>query len=204
MSEEVRGRVEDIMKEYVGTNWFHNYTKEKAPGDPSTQRYITEFKIESIDVIDGLEMATISVKGAAFMIHQIRRMVAMAIVTYNARLGPSYIVRSMEKDEKVGIPTAPPTGLLLKQLVFGFYQKKVEALRRSKQPGWKELEDLTFEKSQGKMDAMHMRIKAEIMSQEAAGRVMACWVRSLPHIVSRYTGINMYEKLAKGQETGSA
>eukprot|EP01064_Diplonema_japonicum_P003391 TRINITY_DN12194_c0_g2_i1.p1 TRINITY_DN12194_c0_g2~~TRINITY_DN12194_c0_g2_i1.p1 ORF type:complete len:420 (+),score=123.62 TRINITY_DN12194_c0_g2_i1:63-1322(+) len=199
LTDTARARVDKILAEYVGTNWFHNYTKDKPLGDPSAQRYVTEFKIDSIDVIDGMEVATITVKGAAFMIHQIRRMIAMALVTYNAKLGPEYIVKSLLKDTKLGVPTAPPTGLLLRQLIFDFYHKKVSSMRQWGQFGADKLQTLDFKSSEPLMESMHMMIKEEIMLQEKSGRVMACWIRSLPNIIMRYTGINIYEKLAAAE-----
>ena len=197
MTEETRTGVDQVLGEFVGTNWFQNYTKGKQLGDPSCQRYITEFKIARIDMVDGIEVATISVKGAAFLLHQIRRMVAMGIIAWNAKLGPSFIQKSVQKDARIPIPTAPPTGLLLERLLFDHYHAKLDVLKNSKQAGTETLRHLSFPECSDQMEDMHAGIRKEIMSQERSGRVMACWIRSLPHITKCYLGIDMHQECLK-------
>eukprot|EP01060_Flectonema_neradi_P001003 TRINITY_DN1058_c1_g1_i1.p1 TRINITY_DN1058_c1_g1~~TRINITY_DN1058_c1_g1_i1.p1 ORF type:complete len:465 (+),score=94.70 TRINITY_DN1058_c1_g1_i1:39-1397(+) len=200
MSDATREGVDQVLSQFVGTNWFQNYTKGKQLGDPSCQRYITEFKIMRVDIVDGIEVATISVKGAAFLLHQIRRMVAMGIIAWNAKLGPSFIQKSVQKDSRIPIPTAPPTGLLLERLLFDHYHSKLDALKSSKQAGTESLRHLTFPECADQMEGMHAAIRTEIMSQERSGRVMACWIRSLPHISKCYLDINMHEECLKKRE----
>ena len=200
LTDAVRAKVDEVLEEYVGTHCYHNYTRDKMPGDPSAQRYITEFKIERVEVLNGIEVATVSVKGSAFLMHQIRRMIGMAIGVYNAKLGPEYIRRSISRDHRQNVPTAPPTGLLLSRLLYETYDKKLAQLKSNKSPGSDVLSPLDFSAEDAHTEAMALRIRTEIMRQEMEGRVMACWIRTLPHLVNRYLKENIYKRLADLKE----
>eukprot|EP01063_Lacrimia_lanifica_P015965 TRINITY_DN22603_c0_g1_i1.p1 TRINITY_DN22603_c0_g1~~TRINITY_DN22603_c0_g1_i1.p1 ORF type:complete len:490 (+),score=220.03 TRINITY_DN22603_c0_g1_i1:69-1538(+) len=196
IGEATAAEVQRYLDAFIGTQWYHNYTREKPPGDPSSQRYITEFKIHSIEIVNGMEVMTLSVRGAAFLMHQIRRMVGMAIAAFNAKLGPATIKASLEQSSRHGIPTAPPTGLLLFDLFLDFYHKKLEMLQKNNERGSDLLAPLSTEKYQDGMKAMHRAIAVEIMRQEGEQRSMACWLRSLPHLTYKYVKqVNLYESI---------
>ena len=203
MTDKTKDAVNELLSTYLGTHFFHNYTRDKVPGEASAQRYITEFKITHIEVQHGIEVASISVKGAAFMMHQIRRMIGMAICAFNAKLGPDYILRSLGKESKVLVPTAPPTGLLLCKLIYDYYHCKLDHMRKGKSAGVDDLQNLDFEHKAEEMETMFHSIRGEIMRQELEGQVMACWIRSVPHILIKHMKIDIYEQLreCKAKET---
>jgi tRNA pseudouridine38-40 synthase len=79
MSESHMAEVNAVLKLYLGTHNYHNFTSGKKFVDPSAKRYIMSMECGEPFVKDGLEFAVITVKGQSFMLHQIRKMIGMAI-----------------------------------------------------------------------------------------------------------------------------
>ncbi|KAI9659320.1 MAG: tRNA pseudouridine synthase 1 [Bathelium mastoideum] len=149
-------RLQSALNAYEGTRNFYNYTIHKSGHDPSAKRHIKSFKVsptpilrrgralpaedrviaKSAEPADGnvaadedeeTEWLSLKVHGQSFMMHQIRKMVGMAVlaVRCGADAGP-LIRRSYDWDAKLSIPKAPGLGLLLERPVFDSYNRRVE------------------------------------------------------------------------------
>ena len=70
----------DILKAYKGTNNFHNFTIGQKFEQPNSKRYILDFTCSEPFVREGLEWVSLRVHGQSFMLHQIRKMVGLAIM----------------------------------------------------------------------------------------------------------------------------
>lgn len=117
-------RIQETLDKYVGTKNFYNYTVQKAHSDPSAKRHIKSFKVDSSPVIiNGTEWLSLKVHGQSFMMHQIRKMVAMVALIVRCGCDPQRIVDSYGPT-KIAIPKAPGLGLLLERPVFDGYNKK--------------------------------------------------------------------------------
>ncbi|GLB20285.1 tRNA pseudouridine synthase 1 [Aspergillus tubingensis] len=117
-------RVQEALDKYVGTNNFFNYTIQKTHADPSSKRHIKSFKMaEQPIIINGTEWLSLKVHGQSFMMHQIRKMVAMAAMVVRCGCDPQRIVETYGAN-KIAIPKAPGLGLLLERPVFDSYNKK--------------------------------------------------------------------------------
>ncbi len=126
-----RERVQAALHEYVGTKNFHNYTIQKPFKDPSAKRHIKSFEVNPTHVyVNDTEWLSLKVHGQSFMMHQIRKMVAMA--TLVVRCGTSIErVEQSYGEKKVSIPKAPGLGLLLERPVFDSWNvKAVEEYKR--------------------------------------------------------------------------
>jgi tRNA pseudouridine38-40 synthase len=149
ISDYRRKRVEDALNTYVGTCNFHNYTIQKTFSDPSAKRVIRSFKVGKDPVyINDTEWLSLKVHGQSFMMHQIRKMVAMA--TMIVRCGSTTdVIRDSYGKAPISIPKAPSLGLLLERPVFDSYNTQaVSKFSREK---------IDFDKFQKEMDEFKQR-----------------------------------------------
>lgn len=72
-------RLRYILSKYAGTHNFHNFTARIKPEDPSAKRYILSFEARDIFEVQGMQFVRCQVMGQSFMLHQIRKMIGMAI-----------------------------------------------------------------------------------------------------------------------------
>jgi len=123
-------RIQVALDQYVGTKNFFNYTIQKQHRDPSAKRYIKSFNLNRNPIIiNDTEWLSLKVHGQSFMMHQIRKMVAMAAMVVRCGADPERMKESYE-NTKIAIPKAPGLGLLLERPVFDSYNKKAADLGR--------------------------------------------------------------------------
>jgi tRNA pseudouridine38-40 synthase len=119
-------RLREALSKYVGSNNFHNYTIQKSFRDPSARRFIKTFEISPDPIlINGTEWLSLKVHGQSFMMHQIRKMVAMAVLVVRSGCDLQRIVEAYG-ETRISIPKAPGLGLLLERPVFDNYNKRAE------------------------------------------------------------------------------
>ncbi|EZF36391.1 tRNA pseudouridine(38-40) synthase [Trichophyton interdigitale MR816] len=152
-------RINSALALYVGTKNFHNYTIQKTFRDPSARRLIKSFKISRDPVvINGTEWLSLKVHGQSFMMHQIRKMVAMVALLVRCGADIKRIEESYQ-NSRIPIPKAPGLGLLLERPIFDGYNKKAKDLGR---------ELLDFDKYEKEMDEFKLKeIYQRIFTEEA-------------------------------------
>ncbi|TAQ87714.1 hypothetical protein B7494_g3955 [Chlorociboria aeruginascens] len=144
ISEVRQKRVQEALSAYLGTCNFHNYTIQKTFKDPSAKRVIRSFNVGPKPIIiNDTEWLSLKVHGQSFMMHQIRKMVAMAALV--VRCGsPMSIIKESYGPISLSIPKAPSLGLLLERPIFESYNERaVSDLGREK---------IDFNKYQKEMD----------------------------------------------------
>lgn len=126
IAEKRRLRVQETLNAYLGTKNFHNYTVQKTFSDPSAKRVIRSFNVGPEPVIiNDTEWLSLKVHGQSFMMHQIRKMVAMAALV--VRCGsPLSVMQDSYGEANISIPKAPGLGLLLERPVFDSYNERAE------------------------------------------------------------------------------
>lgn len=126
LPEVRRNRVQAALTAYLGTKNFHNYTIQKPYKDPSAKRVIRSFQVNPKPVyVNDTEWLSLKVHGQSFMMHQIRKMVAMA--TLVVRCGaPIERIEESYGERKISIPKAPGLGLLLERPVFDSYNVRAK------------------------------------------------------------------------------
>ncbi|KAI0480964.1 pseudouridine synthase [Xylariaceae sp. FL0804] len=117
-------QLQEALDQYVGTKNFHNYTVQKPYADPSAKRNIKSFIVNTQPVqINDTEWLSLKVHGQSFMMHQIRKMVGMAVLVTRCAT-PYSVMADSYAETRISIPKAPSLGLLLERPVFENYNKR--------------------------------------------------------------------------------
>ncbi|KAL1864054.1 hypothetical protein VTK73DRAFT_6235 [Phialemonium thermophilum] len=124
VTPERLGKLQQALNLYLGTHNFHNYTVLKSVSDPSAKRHIKSFVVDPTPIqIRDTEWLSIKVHGQSFMMHQIRKMIAMAVMV--TRCGaPLDIITQSYGPRRISIPKAPGLGLMLERPIFDEYNKR--------------------------------------------------------------------------------
>ncbi|KAI0138569.1 pseudouridine synthase [Hypoxylon sp. NC0597] len=117
-------QLQEALDKYKGTNNFHNYTIQKSHSDPSAKRTIRSFVVNPEPIqINDTQWLSLKVHGQSFMMHQIRKMVGMAVLL--TRCGtPLSRIKESYGSTRISIPKAPSLGLLLERPVFENYNRR--------------------------------------------------------------------------------
>jgi len=76
--EVLQDRLNRYLSQYVGSHLYHNFTP-KAKSEASSQRNILSFTASAPFTVDGVMFVSLVVKGQAFLLNQIRKMVGLMI-----------------------------------------------------------------------------------------------------------------------------
>ncbi|KAL4864451.1 hypothetical protein BDV12DRAFT_176114 [Aspergillus spectabilis] len=166
-------QLQTALDKYVGTRNFYNYTIQKTFKDPSAKRHIKSFNLNTKPIIiDGTEWLSLKVHGQSFMMHQIRKMVAMAALIVRCGCDPERITDSYGPT-KLAIPKAPGLGLLLERPVFDAYNKRATELGK---------EPLDFDKYTTVMNEFKQReIYDRIFREEEQSHAFASFFNHIDH-----------------------
>ncbi|KAI4344262.1 hypothetical protein L6164_011509 [Bauhinia variegata] len=171
-SEKERERFNSILKHYVGTHNFHNFTTRTKAEDPAARRFIVSFDANTVVTVEGMEFVKCEVVGQSFMLHQIRKMIGLAVAIMRNCAPESLIDKAMQKDVHINVPTAPEVGLYLDECLFASYNQK-----------WKDShEELSMKAYEKEAEEFKLKyIYSHIASTEQKEGVVALWLHSLNH-----------------------
>ncbi|EDV91085.1 GH16145 [Drosophila grimshawi] len=114
----------ETLKLYEGTKNFHNFTSKKNFLDPSAKRFIMSFTSSApFHSPQGIEFVTLQVKGQSFMLHQIRKMVGLAIAIVRGNTTRITLERALT-EERLDLPMAPGLGLVLDTVHYERYNDR--------------------------------------------------------------------------------
>lgn len=173
LSSESLNRLNSILKLMEGTHNFHNFTSKVKPLDPRAQRYIIKFHCVETFISDGMEFAILEIKGQSFMLHQIRKMVAIAVAVARNIVPEETINEAYKTMDKLEIPIAPSLGLCLCHVHYDHYGRRYGADGLHETLDWKECE-AEVEKFQREYILKHM-VDTEISEQTTLK-----WIANLP------------------------
>lgn len=131
----------EILQKFEGSHSFHNFTvgvNHSLPPRAQAHRYVTKASCDlqtvSLSCLDGEDNATssrwvrINIRGQSFMLHQIRKMISLAILTHNGTVPSDAIEKSLCKETLINIPPAPAVGLFLDCCHFAWYNERHKAV----------------------------------------------------------------------------
>lgn len=121
---ESRQLLQSALKKYEGTHYFHNFTRGLTPGQATAQRFIESFEAHDPVVMDGMEWIPTQVLGQSFLLHQIRKMVSVAIDVGRGAAPLDVMDRALAKDGTMNVHVAPAQGLFLEMSYFGGYNRR--------------------------------------------------------------------------------
>lgn len=168
--EEEKKRFNRILKHYVGSHNFHNFTTRTKAEDPSARRYIISFGADFVVNVEGIDFLKCEIVGQSFMLHQIRKMIGLAVAVMRNCAPESLIETALQKNVNINVPTAPEVGLYLDECIFESYNKK-----------WKDShEELSMKAYEEEAEKFKMKhIFSHIAQTEQKEGVVALWLHSL-------------------------
>lgn len=173
LSPESLDRLNSILKLFEGSHNFHNFTSKVKPLDPRAKRYIISFCCAETFVSNDIEFVVLEVKGQSFMLHQIRKMIAIAVAIARNMIPKETIDEAFKTMDRIEIPLAPSLGLCLCRVHYDHYGKRYGTDGLHETLDWKECEE-EVEKFQKKYILQHM-VDTEISEQTTLK-----WLAGLP------------------------
>lgn len=170
--EKEKVRFNRILNSYVGTHNFHNFTTRIKAEDPSAKRFIISFDAKTTVNVEGIEFVKCEVVGQSFMLHQIRKMIGLAVAIMRNCAPESLIETALQKNVNITVPTAPEVGLYLDECFFTSYNNK-----------WKDThEEVSMKAYEDEAEEFKMKhIYPHIGSTENKEGSVALWLHSLNH-----------------------
>jgi len=121
---EALERLRQALKRYEGTHSFHNYTKGVRADEGRASRYIIEFHADDPVVIDGMEWIPTHVVGQSFLLHQIRKMISVAVDVARSTTPVATLEKALQKDCVTRLNVAPAQGLFLEMSFYQGYNRR--------------------------------------------------------------------------------
>lgn len=114
-----------LLSMYLGTKNFHNFTIKKKASDRSANRHIISFMCQKPFIPDNteVEFARLKITGQSFMMHQIRKMIALVIAVMRGFEDENIIPRAFQ-NEPINIMKAPGLGLVLDNVHYDRYNER--------------------------------------------------------------------------------
>lgn len=172
ITPEVLDGLRNILKLYQGTHNFHNFTARKKAQDASANRYIMDIDCGEPFERNNVEWLLIKIKGQSFMLHQIRKMVGLAMAISRGLVGPDVIARAW-REPRLDVPIAPGLGLVLEEPHYNKYNKRYGSDGIH--------EPLTWEDEKQKIEEFREKfIDSCIIETEIRDKPMLQWLSTLP------------------------
>jgi len=164
-------KVNMILRQYIGSHYFHNYTSGKQPKEPASRRFVQECEISQPFKREGREWCLVRVRGQSFMLHQIRKMIGLMIAIVRGHTGIDTIDQTWG-DSRVDIPLAPGLGLLLDRIHYDRYNKRYSEEGQHQDLDW-EGQDAAVEEFKEKY------IFSNIIKTEVEEEGMQTWIKEV-------------------------
>jgi tRNA U38,U39,U40 pseudouridine synthase TruA len=116
-------KVRDSLQLFEGTRCFHSFTNGKTADDKSITRYIIAFETQDPIILEGMGWIPTRVVGQSLLLHQIRKMVSLAVDVASGSATRATLEHALKSEEKVHVSLAPAQGLFLDMSIFDSYNQ---------------------------------------------------------------------------------
>lgn len=167
-----------ILKNYEGSHCFGNFTEGPVSSKDSLRRQMLSVKcVESVlPPGSGIYYVVVEILGQSFLLHQIRKMIGLALIVYHQHIPKESIQVALSPDVQFATPKAPAEGLLLDKLYFDRYNNRFNNTLEVP------IGDDTFYNSRREFKLHH--IYKHIAMKERHNHVLEAWVKSCKHRMS--------------------
>ena len=125
LSEEESARLLNLFKSYEGTHFFHNFADGKiAHTDGQARRYMMELTLGEPLTLQGVAFVSFRLHGQSFMLHQIRKMIAMVCAVFRGTVPSDAIAKALTLPKVPSIPLAPSCSLTLRRALYANYERR--------------------------------------------------------------------------------
>ena len=104
-----RGR-DRILKYNLGIYKFHNFTTSTIADNPSVWGFTVSFEANTTVVVEGMEFVKCEAVGQSFMLHQIWKMIGLAVAIMRNCAPELLMEKGLQKDVNINVPTAHEVG----------------------------------------------------------------------------------------------
>ncbi|GAB64493.1 pseudouridylate synthase 1 [Plasmodium cynomolgi strain B] len=122
LTEEELNAFFEIIQSYAGYHNFHCFTKNKV--EQTTFRFIKYLDVSTVNLYN-YNFVSVKILGQSFLMHQIRKMLTLAVETFRKATSVSSIYYCLRSGEYVPISLFPAEGLMLICPYFNAYNEKV-------------------------------------------------------------------------------
>lgn len=171
-------RLTQILANFEGTHNFHNYTVRKEASAPDAKRYILSFSCPGVIEINGQRWVKMVVVGQSFMLHQIRKLVGMAVAVMRGDAPESCLALALNTTADLNTPMAPELGLFLDECYYSAYNKQWGDLHCA-------LQQADFQQQVDEFK--YKRLYPHIAERDAAEGVNATWLKTLNEANYRFS-----------------
>lgn len=172
ISSEKLKQVYDILQFYKGVKNYHNFTRNKEHYENSCFRFMKHLGISQPFLRNDIELLTIQITGASFMMHQIRKMIGLLLAVVREVYEPSVFHRAFSS-HSMGVPRAPGLGLVLEQVHYEKYNTTFGRMGGIHN-------DLTWTESDGVVQEFREKlILPTIIRGEIEDESMTHWVQNM-------------------------
>jgi tRNA pseudouridine38-40 synthase len=168
--EACAAKMTSILQQFEGTHNFHNYTVKMDPNSPQAKRFMLKFECNGTFEIDGEPWVRMTVLGQSFILHQIRKMVGMAIAEYKGIAPEGSLKYALKARQRIVVPMAPDLGLFLDECIFKAYNDR-----------WKDLHGpLSFDVYRDEVEKFKMaKLYPSLAHRDREENVNASWLQGI-------------------------
>jgi tRNA pseudouridine38-40 synthase len=160
-------RLKDALQQYVGTHSYHNLSKGVAYNEARAKRYVMSFDVEDLILSDdGVQWIPTQVVGQSFLMHQIRKMVCLAMDVARDATPLSTMAHILTTPDHRNVYVAPAQALFLEMSYYDAYNRR-KSSQQSMDVDDLDWTDPTTEVYQRWNDFRHNVIMKHVAEEEA-------------------------------------